>query len=231
MKLLARGARTVTLAFVVLLAACGGEKAAVDPIPTELAAVETAAETGFDAALKSDQVQTAAAAKLAASSWAAYLKRASADGVPAAALDAVSAAITAANSLSALNPSALAMARAFNGISAPMARIYAVYKPPVPAALLDMDYLGREIRLDSRAVDLPHAATNLDALAAQWSAFRASVTAAGGAAQAAQMDGTLAQARKAITANDAAALELAAVAQAEAVDAVETLFAQLDAPD
>lgn len=229
MKLLAR--RSLALALVLVVAACGGEKGAVDPIPTELAAVETAAETGFDAALKADQTQVTSVARLTASTWAAYLKRASADGVSASALDAASAAIASVSSLAASNASALTMARAFNAVSAPMARIYAVYKPPVPTALLDLDYLGRELRLEARAVDMPRATTNLDTLASQWAAFRASVVAAGGATQASQMDGTLAQARKAIAANDAVALELAAVAQAEAVDAIETLFAQLDAPD
>jgi hypothetical protein len=45
------------------------------------------------------------------------------------------------------------------------------------------------------------------------------------------MDGTLSQARSAIAGNDPAALELAAAAEAEAVDVIEHLFAQRDAPD
>jgi hypothetical protein len=54
------------LAFVFALAACGGgSEEAVDPIPTELAGVESAAESGFDAALKPDQAQVATAAQQA----------------------------------------------------------------------------------------------------------------------------------------------------------------------
>jgi hypothetical protein len=218
-------------ALAFLLGACGGEKKAVDPIPTELAAVETAAETGFDGALNANTGQMAAAAKLAASSWATYTQRATADGVPSDALAAASAAITAVNGLVSAGAPALAVARAFNVVSAPMARIYAVYKPPVPATLLDLDYLGRELHLDARAGDMRRASTNLDTLTAQWTAFRPAVLAAGGAAEAARLDGTLNQARSAITANNAAALEQAAMAQADAVDVIEQLFASLDAPD
>jgi hypothetical protein len=232
MKLLTRGSRALTLTLALFTTACGGgEGGAADPIPTELAAVETAAETGFDAALKADQPQIAAAANVATSNWATYGKRATADGVPPAAFDAVSAAITTVNSLIASNAPAPAIARAFNQISAPMARIYAVYKPPVPATLLDLDYLGREVRADARAADIARATADLDTLTSQWAMFRTSLVAAGGAAQASQMDGTLAHARTAIAANDAAGLELAAVSEADAVDVIERFFALLDASD
>jgi hypothetical protein len=231
MKLLAQAHRVLAMALVLAATACGGGDAAEDPIPTELADVEAAAEDGFDAALLSDRAQVLAAAQKAASGWAAYGARASGDAAPADALDAVTAAIAALNSLAAANAPALDIARAFNRISAPMARLYAVYAPPVPVTLLDLDHLGREVLLDARAADLQRATTDLDTLAGRWSAFRAQVVAARGSAQALQMDGTLSQARSAIAGNDPAALELAAAAEAEAVDVIEHLFAQRDAPD
>ncbi len=219
------------LAMTVMMTACGGEKGQEDPIPPELATVESAAETGFDAALVADRVRISAAAGLASSGWADYSRRATTDGAPAAALASTSAALTQLAALVTANAAPLVIARAFNAVSAPMARLYAVYKPPVPENLLDMDYLGRELRLEARAADLPRATANLDALTSQWAAFRGRVVAVGGTNQAVQMDGTLARARTALTASDWAALETATVAQAEAVDAVEALFASLDAPD
>jgi hypothetical protein len=234
MKLFAQARRALAMALamaLVVATACGGGDAAADPIPTELADVEAAAEDGFDAALKPDRAQLLAAAQKATNSWAAYGARAGGDAAPADALDEVTAAITAVNSLAAANAPALDIARAFNRLSAPMARLYAIYKPPVPVTLLDLDHLGREVLLDARAADMQRATTDLDALSSRWTAFRAQVIAAGGTAQAAQMDGTLNQARNAIAANDPAALELAAVAEAEAVDVIENLFARRDAPD
>lgn len=225
------GSLALTLAMTFLITACGGDKKANDPIPPQLATVETAAETGFDAALVADRAKIASAADQASSNWADYSKRAAADGVPANAIASTTTAIAALAALVASNAPTLAIARAFNAVSAPMARIYAVYKPPVPENLLDMDYLGRELRLDARAPDLPRATANLDALTSQWTAFRSRVTGVGGAAQAAQVDASLTQARAAITAGDVAALDRAAVAEAEAVDAVEALFASLDASD
>jgi hypothetical protein len=234
MKFLRHASRTLAsaLAFVFVLAACGGEGGkAVDPIPTELAGVESAAEAGYDAALAPDRAKVTTAAQLAKTGWASYLARAAGDGAPAGALEAVRTALDALDSAVASNAPPLELARAFNRVSAPMARLYDVYKPPVPAALLDLDYLGREVRLDARAADFARATADLDTLTNQWTAVRASVVAAGGTTQASQMDGTLVQARRAITANDAAALEVAAVAEADAVDIIEGLFAQLDAPD
>jgi hypothetical protein len=231
MTLLAQTRRALAAALVSAATACGGGGDAVDPIPTELANVEAAAEEGFDAALKSDRAQVLAASQKAATSWSAYRARATGDAAPADAVDAVTAAIAAVNSLAAANAPVLDIARAFNRVSAPMARLYGVYGPPVPVTLLDLDHLGREVLLDARTADLQRATTDLDALARQWTAFRAQVAAARGSAQAVQMDGTLSQARSAIAGNDPAALELAAVAEADAVDAIESLFAQRDAPD
>jgi hypothetical protein len=222
---------SLALAVAFGLVACGGKKTANDPIPPELAAVETAAETGFDAALKADPVLVASSAATAASQWTAYALRATADGVPADALAAVAAAIAAAQTAAAGSTPPLAMARAFNRISAPMARIYEVYKPPVPSTLLDLDYLGRELHLDARAADMARVTASMEAVASRWTGFRPNVIAVGGSAQATQMDGTLTRARTAISANDFAALELAAVAQAEAVDVIEQLYASLDASD
>ena len=70
MKFLAQARRVLATTLVLVATACGGgDGAAEDPIPTELADVEAAAEDGFAAALKPDRAQVFAAAQKAANGW------------------------------------------------------------------------------------------------------------------------------------------------------------------
>jgi hypothetical protein len=234
MKLMTRIVLMLSFTAASVVLGCGGEDdAPVDPIPTELAAVESAAEAGFDAALAGDRSAINVANTAIASHWANYRQQAPRDGVPADAVSAVDAGIADALRLAAANATAPALARAFNVISAPMARIYAVYHPPVPADLLDLDHLGRELIVDAREADFARAGTDLDHLLARWTAFRSVVIASGGATQATAMDRALAAARQAIAARDSAAVEAAAVTETDVVDEIETLFADRnrDPPD
>ena len=200
--------------------------AAVDPIPADLARIESAAEAGFDAALAADAAQAATASAAIAKSWAAYRARAVRDRVPDDAVVSVDAALAEVERATAANAPAPALARTFNSISAPLARFYAVYRPPVPPALLDLDHLGRELIIDARVADMPRARADLVRLCGRWAAFRARVMAVGGGKKsAATMDAALARARAAIEANDATALAHAALAETEVVDVIEKLFA------
>lgn len=226
MKPLMRRRVLLGLAVATLAVACGGGgEATPDPIPADLAAAESAAESGFDAGLAGDRAAATDAGRTTADRWARYRARGVSDGAPADALIAVDTAIADANRLAATNATGPQLARAFNAISAPMGRIYATYKPPVPASLLDLDYLGRELIVDARVADLALATTDLDRLVAQWAPFRSAVIAAGGGAQARAMDTGLADARNGITARDAAAVERAGVNATDAVDLIETLYA------
>jgi hypothetical protein len=204
---------------------CGATTAAAGPIPADLARVESAAEAGFDAALADQPAQLARAKATVTRSWATYRARALRDRVPADAVADADAAITDLTRLSAANATGPQHARAFSAISAPMGRIYAAYKPKVPAVLLDLDQLGRALIVDARGADMPLAAADLARLAECWAAFRARVVAAGGGRAVTSMDTALARARAAIEAADAAALERAAVAETDVVDVIEKLFA------
>ena len=227
MKLAMRKVLVLGLAVACIAAACGGEagETPVDPIPADLASVESAAESGFDAALAGDRTAVADAVNTAASHWSSYRGHGASDGVAADVLAAVDTAVANVNLLSAANATGPQLARAFDAISAPMARIYGVYKPPVPATLLDLDYLGRELIVDARVADLALATLDLDRLVARWAPFRSSVVAVGGDGQATAMDTTLANARRAIGARDVVALEVAGVAETDVVDMIEKLFA------
>lgn len=213
------------LAAWTIVLAPGQGSAAADPIPADLAQVESAAEAGFDAALAADPAQVAAAAAAAEQGWSRYRARAARDGVPPETVLAVDAALADTRRFIAANAPAHTLARGFNGISAPLARIYAIYKPPVPAALLDLDQLGRALIVDARSADMPLASADLARLAERWASFRPRVLAAKAGRSAASMDSALARARAAIEVRDAAALERAALAETELVDVLEKLFA------
>ena len=205
--------------------ACLANATTRDPIPADLARVESAAEAGFDAALAADPAQVAAAAAAAEQGWSRYRARAVRDGVPPEAVLAVDAALADTRRFIVANAPAPALARGFNGISAALARIYAIYKPPVPAPLLDLDQLGRALIVDARSADMPLASADLARLAERWASFRPHVLAAKGGRSAASMDTALARVRAAIEVSDAAALERAALAETELVDELEKLFA------
>jgi hypothetical protein len=214
-----------TSALALALFACGGGNEATDPIPPDLAAVESAAEGGFDAALAANAAEAALANTEVARSWALFRTRAAKDGVPASDVSRVDTAVASLGTAITAQAPALDIGRAFNGVSAPMASIYAVYKPAIPATLLDLDYLGRELMLDARRSDMAAATAHAQQLNAAWAALRAKVLAASGSTQATLMDNALAQVGSAITAADATRLEAAAVAETDAVDVVEQLFA------
>jgi hypothetical protein len=165
-----------------IAAACGGGEGETPtaPIPTEPAGVESAAKSGFNAALAGDRTVPADAGRAAANHWASYRRRGASDEVAADALVAVNGVIAGLDGASAVNATGRQLARAFNAISAPTARIHAVYKPPVPATPLDLDYLGRALIADACVADLVLASADLTRLTARWAPFRSSVVAIGG---------------------------------------------------
>lgn len=219
---------SAALTFAATLVGCGGgEKGAVDPIPTDLAAAETAAESGFDAALAANAAQVTTSRDALTRNWNVYKPRATGDGVPADAVASVDTAIAGLSTALSTTPTGTEAAAAFNRVSAPMSRLYAPYRPPVPTQLLDLDYFGREVLLDARRGNFTSAATHAQQLASIWTALRPNVLSSGGATQAKRMDDSVSQMQAAIGAANAGNLEAAARAEAEAVDVVEALFASL----
>jgi hypothetical protein len=215
------------LAFTSLLSLVGCA-AAVPPakvvVPADLASVESLAEGAYDAALASDYVKVDAVATEASATWQRYASSAAKDGVPAARITAVTAALALIKERAAANASPTEVARACNEISAPMAQIYFVYKPTVPVDALDLDYMGREVLLDARESNTVRVSADLEKLAAVWIAFKPRVTAVGASAAGVQLDEVITQARANIAAKDYATLEKSIKRELEIVDDIEKAF-------
>lgn len=200
-------------------------------VPEELDTVEGTAEDAYDQALAGHPDLVAKDAQTLDTTWKAFRPTAIEDGVSeadAVALDQAIAGLLAATAAGTVGPE---LARAANAVSEPMSDLYTPFEPAVPAPVLRLDYLGRELELDGLESDLAGAQGHVDALDATWKALRASVVSAGGTKQAADYDASVTSERDAITASDAAALSAAAHTQLDLVDAIEQVYATADAPD
>lgn len=225
-------ASTIVLRLLLPIAlaqpACGKEAtaatAASDPIPVDLGTVEAAAEGLFDGALADDKAKVASSSKQIADALAAYRGHAAKDGVSVAVLADLETAASTVTGLVQKGSTGVELARAGNAISAPMSKIYGVYGPPLPVVMLDLDYLGREVLLDAREKSFARAGTDADRIVAIWAPFRPRLVAAGGIAVAADYEGAVANAKKAIAAADPVAIEAAAKAGLDHVDAMENVF-------
>lgn len=225
----------VALAFAVAcsVAGCGGEGGeSNDPIPKDLAALETAAETAFDQALLANATAVQEQARLISEALTRYQQQASKDGVPASALQRLTAAVQGLVAAAANHAlSAIDLARTANAVSAPMEEIYTVYNPPAPPRLLTLDYLGREVILDAKDANFVRALADVNSLDTNWQSLRAKVAStAGGASAAAQFDAAITALRAALAASNAATLEAAARQVLDIVDTIEALFVT-DKPD
>jgi hypothetical protein len=213
---------------IALLAACKDEASTV---PSDLAKLESAAEDTFDSVLVNDFAKARTQAAPMSDAWASYRPRGERDRVPPAALQAISAAIDALPTVLATSGSIVDAARAANAVSAPMSQLFATYKPQVPATVLDLDYLGREVLVDALASDYTRAKTHVEQITVIWSTLRPTVIERGGMAAAADFDATVGSARSAIDGSRSADLEAAARLQLEVVDAIEDVFAAGDPAD
>lgn len=214
---------------MIVVSGCGKPPPAV---PADLEAVEAAAEHSFDQALAGELANAHDSSLTLGTAWDSFRPRAVQDGAPASALATIDEAIAALPAAVIPLARPAAAARAINRVSGPMSQLYAVYHPVVPVAVLDLDYLGREVLLDAADGDFAQAITHLDTIEATWSALSARVVASGGAAAADDLARSLEQARAATSQRDGALLTSAAQGELDAVDAVETVFAsKLDSGD
>jgi hypothetical protein len=202
-----------------------------DPVPAPLRVLEGTAEDAYDQALANHAELVAKDATTLDTTWKGFRAQAVSDGVAEADAKTVDSAMSALGIAATSSAERVALARAANAVSAPMSKLYAIYGPKVPVAVLELDYLGRELELDGLENALAGASTHLDALDRTWTALRAQVVAAGGATQATAFDTSISDERAAIGHVDAAALSAAAHAQLDLVDAVEHVFNAADKPD
>lgn len=194
-------------------------------VPVALTSMEGEAEVAYDKALVTDLPGVKAAARAIAAGWSRFRVEVLRDGVDARTVDGMDAAV--ANLTVASNsPDRLTLARAANGVSAWMSDLFAVYNPPVPPAVIELDYRGREVVLDALTPDLPAAAADLRALDEIWLNLRSQVERAGGGATVLDFDADLVVVLEAVTAGDAGSIVVATNALLDRVDALEQVFSQ-----
>lgn len=220
---------------LLLCAGCASEpKPEIRTVPDALAKIEAAAEDAYDAAVASDVGTVSTDATAISESWAGFRAQAASDGAQDVDLQAMDSAVSGLTDAVANPSSDVELARTANAVSDPIARLYAVYKPTVPATLNELDYLGREVALDGMQPDLARASQDIDRVDAVWAPFRGTVASTGSEKDAQTFDDSITAERSAADAQDAALLVQKANAQLDKVDVLEQIFvkaAQADAPD
>lgn len=210
------------------LAACAADGEGPEPgtgeVPAGLLDVEGQAEDAYDKALARDFATVATVAASIDASWQAFRARAVTDGAAAGDLDAMDAAIVGLQDAASTSTDPATVARAANAISAPMDELFALYDPTVPTDILALDYLGREVVLDGMDADLSSAAGDVATIGATWGRVRAAVLDAGGNAEAADYDTSVAALRADIAAQDETMIINDAKVSLEIVDAIEGVF-------
>ena len=212
----------ILLLLPFLLTACSGSSA----IPTPLAEIEGTAEHAYDQALASDYAGLSADASTLDSAWAGFRARAAADGGPTEVLVLMDEAIAGLASAAADQPNHtdLELARAANAISGPMDELFALYDDPVPAAVLALDYGGREVSIDALEDGLGDALADIGELESTWAGVKQQVLDTGADGEAASYDTSLATQADLATAGDAAGLLAESNHGLELVDAMEAVF-------
>jgi hypothetical protein len=214
----------------IVLWGCGEEGGR--SVPAELSAIESTAEDSFDSALGGDVASVRTQAKHLAASWKKFRPQAEHDGVTQDDLTAMDAAVDELVTTAAGNPDPIQLARVTNRVSGRMASLYDVYDPAIPADVLELDYLGREVQVDAMDAAFDQAAKDVGRLATTWKALRGKVVEAGGKREATDFDQSISAERSALSDMDDSALEGAAKTQLDRVDDLERVFSNAsDPPD
>jgi hypothetical protein len=191
-------------------------------VPQALTRAETAAEDVIGFLEKGQPAKSRAEARilrsLAHGAAAQELRRA---GVSDAQVAAFQRQADRTARLSHAGAPALRISLAANGVSRLMPGFYARYQDPVPAAVLRLDYLDRQVQLRSMARQHARAQQAADQLAATWRKLRPQVIAAGGASVAQKYDGHVA---KLTGSGGVAALQSEAQHGLDLVDQLEQVF-------
>jgi len=227
--------RWSVLAVLALVPACGaaggaagGEPAEPEPdaaaVPAGLEAVESAAEDAYDDALAGRSEAVAARASKLQDRWDALRSRMAADGAGAGTLRSMDTAVAGLASAVERGAGRLEVARAANAVGAPVAELFAVYHPPVPASVLRLDYLGREVALDAMESSHDAASAHVDELASTWEPLRGRVREAGGARVAEAFDDSVRTMRESLASGNDATLRRAAERALELVDGMERVL-------
>jgi hypothetical protein len=193
------------------------------PVPEVLKAAESSAEDVVDDALSGDRGSArATAATLSAAAAGPAAATLTRSGVPRAEVAQLRAR---ANRLAQVTHSGsfIGIALAANAVSQLMTDLYARFQDRVPAPILALDYLDREVQLRSLAGQPAKAATALKALEPTWLRVRPKVLGAGGAEAAAAFDKHVAAMGRLDTAAPRK-LQAEAARGLELVDELENVF-------
>lgn len=204
-----------------LLGACAGSS-----IPGALSDLEGTAEDAYDKALVSDYTAVADDASALDAGWAEFRDQAVADGAGDADVTAMDDAIAGLGHAVA-DQAALTdyeIARAANAVSGPMDELFALYDDAIPADILALDYGGREVSIDAMEAGLGDALDDIGELEAVWSGVKQQVLDAGGDAEAADYETSLASQTDLANAGDAPGLLAESNNGLEIVDALEGVF-------
>jgi hypothetical protein len=217
-----------SLMFIIISAAlagsCGGVGERSNPVPAGLSSIEEAAEDAYDQALAGHFADVTTDAQTIVDAWQAFRPEAAAAGAPVEDLTAMDAAVDGLVA-AAMDPTdAVVLGRAANAVSGPMDELYGLYDAPVPAEVLALDYLGREVVLDARQGDYDRATAQIDVLAATFETIRAALVAADGGEVATSYDASIAAMRADVMAEDATKLQADTNVGLELVDRMEGVF-------
>lgn len=205
------------------VAALGPTKAATQPVPDSLSAIEADAEDVMDSVPTGNWQQIDKDASHMAAAWQDYLPQAGKDGAPADVQTAMQAAL--ARLQTAVKAQATdATLQAANDISAAVVELFAIYKSDVPADIGRLDVLGRQLILDVTAGNWTKAAQTLDQTGAVWSKVKPSALAHKGERAATLYDASLAAQADWLKAKNAEKLTAEAQNGLELVDALEQVY-------
>jgi len=193
-------------------------------VPGELQTIESLAEDAFDMALGDDFAGVADAADKIDQDWKSYRPQAIKNGAANADLTNMDDAVSGLLADSANPVDAISLARSTNVISGVMDELFALYNPKIPVAVLELDYLGRELVLDGMEPDFTAATEDLDAMKTTWNDLKPKVENAGGADEAKDFDDSITKLQESIDSQDASQLIEQANVCLELVDALESVF-------
>lgn len=191
-------------------------------MPTPLTRAETAAEDVIGFLENGKPAKSKAEARilrdLAHGGTADALRRA---GVSDASIKAFQARADRTARLSLTGAPAVQVGLAANSVSRLMPGFYARYHDPVPATVLKLDYLDREIQLRSQAGQPAKVRQAVAELASTWRQLRPRLVAAGGVQVARSYDQHARALKSSVTAT---AVQKQALHGLDVVDQMETVF-------
>ena len=211
-----------------LLAGCVRSGGPATSVPSALTAIEDTAEDAYDQSLASNAPGVEADANELNDAWQSFRPRAQTDGASTNVLDTMDRSITELRSVASNPPGDVELARAANAVSAPMDELFALYEPPVPPAVLELDYLGREVVLDARESDFDGSTTHVNSIEVTFGSIRDELIADGGQQEAADFASSITAMRADIEAGDAGQLETDANVELELVDVMEGVFTEAE---